>query len=264
MRVGREIATRNFDLLYCFGDCVKDTYATAKECGVKNVYYTNDRAVLDDWIRQNITTKDVTLYKSGHFGSQLALTVDHVYGTTFYYNTQRIPVSYGSVHGKFRTIGENLEFYRLEECSEERVIIPDGIAGQKLVRISQNAFSRCRELVEVYIPDSVINIGSAAFYICPKLERIHLPKDLKIIEDSAFNYCRAITSLEIPNGTTHIGRRAFYDCNKLISLSIPASVGYIGEEAFANCSDLTLTVVKGSYAENYCRCSNLRYRTVER
>ena len=67
------------------------------------------------------------------------------------------------------------------EYDIKRIIIGDGITT-----IGGNAFSYCRALTSVTIPNSVTKIGS-----------------------SAFTYCSALTSVTIPNSVTEIGGRAF-------------------------------------------------------
>ena len=67
------------------------------------------------------------------------------------------------------------------ESNIKRIIIGDGITT-----IGGNAFSYCRALTSVTIPNSVTKIGS-----------------------SAFTYCSALTSVTIPNSVTEIGGRAF-------------------------------------------------------
>ena len=64
----------------------------------------------------------------------------------------------------------------------------------------------------------------------------------------------------IPGGVTSIGANAFADCSQLEEVVIPASVTEIAENAFANDPLLTVTVTRGSYAEQYCIENGLTYR----
>lgn len=259
-RVGANVAQCSFDLLYCFGDGMRYTYEELLRRGITNVLHTSDRTELNNWIRHNITTRDVTLYKSSQLVGALAKTIDAVYGTTFYLNSQRIPVSTEEVACRYKQVGEQAEFNLLVSAKATEVTVADTAMGLPVYRVSPNAFSRCRELRRVTLPESVVNIGAAAFYICPKLTEIRLSANLRVIEDSAFNYCKSLPRVTLPEGTIHLGRRAFYECQALQEAVIPASVGFIGEEAFAKCDPkLVLRVKAGSYAEQYCKENSLSY-----
>ncbi len=100
--------------------------------------------------------------------------------------------------------------------------IPEGVTA-----IADGAFSRCWQLTSVSIAPSVTRIGAYAF-----------------------DACQGLTSLVIPDGVTHIGDRAFNACFELGSVTIPPSVTSIGDEAF-DYWPVTLTVTRGSYAEQY-------------
>ena len=83
-----------------------------------------------------------------------------------------------------------------------------------------------------------------------------LPSTLKVIGSYAFadSY---LANVVIPDGTETIGDYAFYYNPKLETAVIPESVTYIGQQAFGRCKYLTLTVVPGSYAEQYCKENGL-------
>ena len=90
--------------------------------------------------------------------------------------------------------------------------------------IGNYAFSDCRSLTSITIPDGVISIGS-----------------------DAFSRCSSLTSIIIPDSVTNIGGAAFYNCSKLTSITIPDSVTSIGASAFYGCSSLTgVTFKQGS------------------
>ena len=120
----------------------------------------------------------------------------------------------------------------------ETLDIPNTLDGHSVTAIGDEAFSRCDSLTSVTIPDSVTAIG-----------------------DYAFIWCDSLTSVTIGNSVTVIGKQAFFSCRSLTSVTIPDSVKSIGEEAFAYCDSLTLSVGKGSYAEQYCIKNNLNYHS---
>ncbi|MBQ2062677.1 MAG: leucine-rich repeat protein [Oscillospiraceae bacterium] len=259
-RVGANVADCHFDMMYCFGNGMRYTYEELVRRGFTNVLYTSDREELNQWIRDNVTQKDVTLYKSSQLVGALAKTIDAVYGTTFYLNSQRVPTSTQEIINRFKRVGDQVEYARLVTDKATEVTVPADVYGRPVYRISPSAFSKCRDLRRVVLPDTVLNIGTAAFYVCPKLTEVVLSKGLRMIEDSAFNYCTALERVELPDGVVHVGRRAFYDCQSLKEITIPASVGFIGEQAFDKCSEeLVIRVQPGSYAEEYCKENTLSY-----
>ena len=75
--------------------------------------------------------------------------------------------------------------------------------------IGDEAFSLCRKLKEITIPEGVEAIGDSAFYSC-RLERVSLPASLKTIGHHAFLNCFSLREVAIPNGVTSIAYDAFY------------------------------------------------------
>ena len=114
--------------------------------------------------------------------------------------------------------------------------IPNTLDGKTVTSIGDEAFSGCRALTRIELPDSVTSIG-----------------------DVAFSYCRSLTSIELPDSVTSIGESAFYRCRSLTSIELPDSVTSIGDRAFEKCDNLTMTVQRDSYAARYAKDNNLTY-----
>ena len=102
--------------------------------------------------------------------------------------------------------------------------------------ICNKAFSDCRSLSNIVIPDSVTKIGDYAFSVCSSLSKIAIPDSVTDIGDYAFEYCSSLSNIVIPNSVTSIGAYAFYGCSSLSNIVIPDSVTTIGYGAFSGCS----------------------------
>jgi hypothetical protein len=125
-----------------------------------------------------------------------------------------------------------------------------------VVIIADNAFSGCRSLTSITIPESVMNIGDGALSFCRSLTSITVDENNAAYQDIDGNLyskdgttllCypmgKTDTAFTIPDGVTIIGDYAFSGCKGLISVSIGNNVTSIGEAAFFYCSSLTEIVI---------------------
>ncbi|MGN0793487.1 MAG: leucine-rich repeat domain-containing protein [Aristaeellaceae bacterium] len=133
-------------------------------------------------------------------------------------------------------------------------VVPQGVKC-----IDYGAFAGCESLTSITLPDSVTSIGDFAFVSCFSLTSITLSNSVTNIGDVAFGGCHSLTSITLPDSVTSIGDRAFSWCISLTSITLPDSLTSIGDDAFSWCPNLTLTVPRGSYAEQYAQRNNLTY-----
>lgn len=265
--LGHALAKLKLDKVALFAGDSRYTYEAMTADGCRNVFFTDSREEMDEWLRKNMTRTDLVFFKSGQFQAALAKSIDHVFGTSFQ-NEQQF--------NEGRKVERNGYEFRLRQdhiaelCgyrgSESDLVIPEKYDDYDVIRISPFAFTRNKNLRSITIPDAVTSIGQEAFYICPNLERVKLPSALKIIGKNAFNYCKALESIEIPYGTIHIDRHAFYDCVALSHIYIPDTVGFFGPAVFGSDAPikkrkLIVSCEKDSFAERYAKEQGIRFDT---
>ena len=105
---------------------------------------------------------------------------------------------------------------------KDTVVIPKEVTIMdktlKVTSIGSYAFSNCKKLTAVIIPNSVKTIGEAAFTFCHGLNSVIIPKGVTSIKWCAFWDCESLTSVTIPQSVTSIGEYAFYGCEKISTL----------------------------------------------
>ena len=121
--------------------------------------------------------------------------------------------------------------------------VPRELSGAYSVKVGtriicDNAFTWCRSLSDIVIPDSVTSIGIGAFFNCSSLSNIVIPDSVTSIGGAAFLTCRSLSSIVIPNSVTSIGDSVFRGCSSLSEIVIPDSVTSIGIGAFGGCASL--------------------------
>ncbi len=136
-----------------------------------------------------------------------------------------------------------LVLVKTKNTSIESCIINDNCK-----RIYWHAFSDCKSLTSIIIPDSVISIAYA-FYQCESLVSVTIGSGLTSIGREAFSSCTSLSSIIIPYTITAIGREAFASCKSLSSINIPNSVSYIDSYAFLSCTSLSSITFDGTTEE---------------
>ena len=155
---------------------------------------------------------------------------------------------------------------------DKKVTIPESIEGFPVTVIKENAFSYCRKMKTIVLPEGLQEIGEGAFEYCPKLKKItfqrnaqiikigknafqgcsnltevKFPASLKVLESCAFEYCSKLKKVEFANNSNlrGIGSYCFSGCQSLSGIIIPKKVVTIQSYAFYECSKLKKITFQG-------------------
>ncbi len=137
---------------------------------------------------------------------------------TVYKNIDENANSYDVEDGKIYYNPDNGEIIGCDS-SVRSAVIPSVINGVKITGIGNGAFSQCRRLNNVVIPEGASFISNMAFSDCKYLKNITIPKSIRSIGNYAFNKS-GLTNINIPSGVVSIGENAFFECQNLISVNV--------------------------------------------
>lgn len=119
------------------------------------------------------------------------------------------------------------------------VIIPEYISydnkdgtftSVKVTGVSADAFAGNKDIVAVYLPDSVTEIPAGAFKDCTSLKKV-VGKNIK-----------------------SIGTKAFQNCNSLKDYIVTSSVERLGSKAFENAGSVTINAANADIVTAACDC----------
>ncbi len=154
----------------------------------------------------------------------------------------------------------NTGAYYDESCWENEVLYignylvdaKNTLSGNYVIKastrvLSDNLFSDCAALQDVFIPASVIKIGSDAFHadcriVLDENNSNYTVEDYVLFNKDKtrliryFNSCAA--EYTIPDSVLDIASYAFCDCTNLTSITIHGNINAIHEYSFYNCSNL--------------------------
>ena len=191
----------------------------------------------------------------------------------FFYEVKE---DYVVITGFDEEIFEHADYYSLR--------IPEELEGVTVRVIGKSAFSNCKVLNMVNIPDTVNRIEEFAFENCTNLEVVYFPNNEFCIGDYAFRgcsyleladrslskateigngafyNCENIKEIAISNTTQRIGEAAFGQCQSLLRVDIAFAVEHIGKDAFLGCKKLIAVTYADSYAETYLKENLIDYK----
>ena len=135
-----------------------------------------------------------------------------------------------------------IEYFTFEEINgsititkyiglDKNVVIPKTVNNLPVTHIGANAFHMNRDIMSVFLPDTVTGIGISAFGNCESLTSVVLPGSLEEIGGCAFENCQKLSDITLPENLKKIGGQAFLNCKALKQVIISKDC-VIGMEAF--------------------------------
>lgn len=152
-----------------------------------------------------------------------------------------------------RLVNEN--GYITAYCEDEGIksaVIPNFVQV-----IGEQAFYRCKDLLEVHLPENLLRINKEAFRFCYNLMTINIPKSLEYIGVGALSNCRSIRDISLPDSLLEIGAASFAGCKGIKELVLPSKINQIPPVALQYCGFKSITIPDkvtfiGELALSYC------------
>lgn len=149
--------------------------------------------------------------------------------------------------------------------AQNTILLPSEFNNKKITSVGPYAFAFNKNIEEIIFPNSYVKVENNAFNNCENLINLTLSSNLVTIEASAFCYCSSLIDFELPTKLESIGSGAFNMCTSLNTLVVPESVHTIEYYAFAWCTGLKELYIHNTL-ENFGQgaiysCSKLRVYT---
>jgi hypothetical protein len=121
-----------------------------------------------------------------------------------------------------------IEEYAFYNCTElTHISVPAGVTN-----IGDNVFDNCVKLESITFSENTAlkSIGMFAFTYCRALKNIEIPDSVLSIDEVAFYGCDALTRVNIPAGVISIGAEAFSECGSLTTIDVDDGNAYYGDD----------------------------------
>ena len=236
----------------------------------KSVYYHSDRQLLSDAPFWHFVDGEIEIWP------EAKISKGFTYG--YWSQTGVVLTGLGSCNDTVLIIPEyTKDFKRVEAINGldylqkvTKVVVPNS------VKVIGRSFTVCPKLVELILPDTLIEIGDYTMVGLECLTEINLAADFRYLGEGSLWDCpnlkainvapgsgyywsedgvlysgegyaktlvmypvgRKDTSFTVPEGTAYISAYAFRNCTALTEINLPASLRLIETSAFLNCSGI--------------------------
>ncbi len=222
-QIGRVAASHDVDLLLGFGKDMAFACEEAVAAG-KDARFFSDRSQLEDEIRNEITPKDIIMFKASH-GINIGATMDRLFGTDINESTE-----IGHKMFYLKTEGD-FEFYIFEGSASVRRYLGTNQHPVVPSHIEAVPFSLDETPETAMLP--VEKIGKTAFRGMTHVKTVTLPEGIIRIRDGAFKGS-GLTEFSAPGSLLSIGDEALADCPDLGKVYLPETILQIGENILEN------------------------------
>lgn len=128
--------------------------------------------------------------------------------------------------------------------NDTHITVPAQIDGVTVRYLQPNCFVG-KQVMQVTLPDTLVEISAGAFRQCEQLQSIHIPNSVTHIAGAAFQGCHALQEITIPMSVEDIGSYVFDECSSLRSVTFEGPMSYIGAYAFSDTALEKMSVPEG-------------------
>lgn len=236
--------------LYAFGRIIKyiDTEiglpkkykAIAERCCMEK---TEERYTSVDDVRNAIMHKEHRLHIIFVFFILLAIACSVIsYNTR--YRVPKEPFCYKGIYYR-ATSDSTLMVVEPKETSRELdLIIPERVTHNghtyTVTSIDSNAYSKCKNLVALTLPESIDSIYYRAFDSCGNISNVYIPDNVTYLAQDALRDCDKLTAVRLPSNIDRLSRGLFSLCDGLEEIDVPDNVRVLEQDAFGCCRKLRI------------------------
>lgn len=120
-----------------------------------------------------------------------------------------------------------------KNIDDDKLILPSKFRNKKITSIGEGIFANNKDIKEIYLPDSIINIKDYAF-TNSSINKIELSPNLIRIGVSSFAGCNNLNNIVLPKGLQIIDEMAFLGCSSLKFIKFNEQLKTIGDYAFSD------------------------------